>query len=329
MSKTPPSPELDYPAVRNGLDFLRSVVEHLDGPEPGARAVKFAVVHLQAATEILLKACLASIDWKLVFADPDQIDEARYKTGNFTSIKPGQAVDLLKKHAVKEKLPEPVTSRERRQIDKLTADRNKIAHFGGTLSAAAVETRAGTVLEFLLRFIDDHVRFELDGDDAAHLEEEMRFVRANVPRIRGYATAKMGKLEAELAPLKHRTLRCPDCDMWALVAEGGLLDCRVCERSWNPDKFPLEYYVGVLGYSWRMFRKTGQPASYCPECRASTLVDEAYLADEPDKKREFCFSCSEAFDGLDNCIRCTLPFQPRADDDLVCGDCWSAALARD
>lgn len=323
MSNKSPAPELSYPAVRNGLDFLRSVVEHLDRPEPEPRALKFAILHLQAATEILLKACLASLDWTLVFAVPDEVDEAAYKTGDFVSIKPGQAISLLKKQGV------GIKSGEQKQISKLTGDRNKLAHFGGTLSAATVERRAGVVLEFLLRFIDEYLQADVDGDDAEHLAEEMRFVRESVPRIRGYVTARMTRLEPDLAPLKHCTLQCPDCGMWALVAEGGLLDCRFCPRKWEPETFPLEYAVDVLGHSLRDFRKTGQPASYCPECGACTLVDEVYLADEPDKQREFCFSCSQAFDGLDHCIRCTFPFQPRAEDDLVCSDCWSQALARD
>ncbi|WP_030731756.1 hypothetical protein [Streptomyces sp. NRRL S-237] len=319
MSQTPSSPELSYPAVRNGLDFLRSVVEHLDGPDPDARAVKFAVVHLQAATEILLKAALASLDWQLVFADPDKVDEAAYKAGDFVSIGSGKAITLLKREGVE------IANREKKEIERLALERNKLAHFGGTLSAAAVEARSGVVLEFLLRFIDDHIRTELDE----HLAEEMRFVREGVPRIRGYVTARMARVEAELASLKHSTLTCPSCGMWALVADGGQLDCLVCVRSWDPETFPLEYAVYVLGHSWRDYRKTGQPANYCPECRASTLVDEAYLADAPEQQRAFCFSCSQAFDDLDNCTRCALPFQPRDNEDLTCGDCWSAALARD
>ncbi|MEU6211847.1 hypothetical protein ABZ891_18315 [Streptomyces sp. NPDC047023] len=132
MSQTPSSPELSYPAVRNGLDFLRSVVEHLDGPDPGPRAVKFAVVHLQAATEILLKAGLASLDWKLVFADPDQADETAYKAGDFISIGASKAIALLKKEGV------VIANREKKEIERLAVQRNKLAHFGGTLSAAAV-----------------------------------------------------------------------------------------------------------------------------------------------------------------------------------------------
>ncbi|MGW5434071.1 hypothetical protein ACWET9_44145 [Streptomyces sp. NPDC004059] len=40
--------QLDFPLVRNGLDYLTSVVEHLDEKESmvTARDVKYAVLHL-------------------------------------------------------------------------------------------------------------------------------------------------------------------------------------------------------------------------------------------------------------------------------------------
>jgi hypothetical protein len=43
------------PPVDNGLDYLVSVVDHLRGEEVGRRELKYAVVHLQAAVECLLK----------------------------------------------------------------------------------------------------------------------------------------------------------------------------------------------------------------------------------------------------------------------------------
>ncbi|MEU1409794.1 hypothetical protein ABZ471_47740 [Streptomyces sp. NPDC005728] len=43
-------------------DYLRSVVNHLDRDEPGPRDLKYGVLHLQAATEVLLKARLTSFD---------------------------------------------------------------------------------------------------------------------------------------------------------------------------------------------------------------------------------------------------------------------------
>ena len=56
--KAPPL-QLDFPPIRNGVDYLVSVVNSLHGDsEVGPREVKYAVLHLQAAAEVLLKARL-------------------------------------------------------------------------------------------------------------------------------------------------------------------------------------------------------------------------------------------------------------------------------
>ncbi|WP_186784533.1 hypothetical protein [Streptomyces sp. CBG33] len=51
-------PQVDFPPVRNGIDYLTSVVEHLSRTRPDPRDLKYAVLHLHAATEVLLKARL-------------------------------------------------------------------------------------------------------------------------------------------------------------------------------------------------------------------------------------------------------------------------------
>ncbi|MFF2781018.1 hypothetical protein ACFVU3_39765 [Streptomyces sp. NPDC058052] len=323
MSDETPAPELDYPAVHNGLDFLRSVVELLDRDVPDGRSMKFAVLHLQAATEVLVKACLASIDWTQVFMKPETADEDAYRAADFQSCKIEDAIKRLRQLGVE------IAPAEKGQITALARERNKLQHFGATLNAAAIEAQAGTVLEFLMRFIDEYLDPELDAADAEHLATEMQFVRDGVPRIRSYTTARMARLEPDLAPLKNTTLRCPDCGQWTLVADGGEIDCRLCQKSWEPATFPLFYAVLVLGHSWRDYRKTGQPADICPDCGANTLVDEAYLADAPEQQRAFCFTCSQSFTGLDDCIRCGRHFPSTGDDDLVCGDCWTDVLASD
>jgi hypothetical protein len=55
------APTVDFPPVTNGMDYLCSVVEHLTG-NPQPRDLKYAVLHLQAAAEVLLKARLARED---------------------------------------------------------------------------------------------------------------------------------------------------------------------------------------------------------------------------------------------------------------------------
>ncbi|MCE3034379.1 hypothetical protein [Streptomyces sp. CMSTAAHL-2] len=67
----PEEQQIHFPPVENGMDYLISVLEHLDG-EPSPRSLKYAVLHLQAATEVLLKARLIAFDWRLAFQKPEE-----------------------------------------------------------------------------------------------------------------------------------------------------------------------------------------------------------------------------------------------------------------
>ncbi|KAF0794862.1 hypothetical protein [Streptomyces sp. FR-008] len=324
MSDPGPPTELAYPALLNGIDYLFSVTDLLNGPDPEPRALKFAVLHLQAATEVLLKAGLAGIDWRLVFAKPEEADETSYRTGDFASCGIADTIKRLREHGV------AISPEEKGAITALSKERNKLQHFGATLSAAAIEARAGVVLEILMRFINTHLWRGVDADHIDAYGEDMEMILTSVPRIRGYATARMTQLAPELEPFKDTTLRCPACSMWAVVAEGDDSYCRLCSTYWEHEKALLvDYAVGVLGLSVKDVLEDNGGAQGCPECQSHSLLTEVYLADTPDKPRSFCFNCVRPFDGLGTCTRCTLPFLPEGNGDLVCNDCWTAALTSD
>lgn len=53
---------LDFQPLNNGMDFLESAIAHLqDDDEPPN--LKYAVLHLQAAAEVLLKVRLMRLTW--------------------------------------------------------------------------------------------------------------------------------------------------------------------------------------------------------------------------------------------------------------------------
>lgn len=71
-------PDVDFPPIQNGIDYLLSVTNHLthgDPPEP--RDLKYAILHLQAAVEVLLKARLQREHWSQVFKNPGAATRAR------------------------------------------------------------------------------------------------------------------------------------------------------------------------------------------------------------------------------------------------------------
>jgi hypothetical protein len=76
---------ISFPPVQNGLDYPQSVIEHLQD-SPGPRELKYAVLHLQAATEVLLKVRLIREHWSLVFKNPDKASRASFYSGEFQSI---------------------------------------------------------------------------------------------------------------------------------------------------------------------------------------------------------------------------------------------------
>ncbi|MGW0576475.1 hypothetical protein ACWD25_10995 [Streptomyces sp. NPDC002920] len=315
MTAVPPA-DMNYPPIRNGMDYLRSVVAHLDRDEPDERDLKYAVLHLQAATEVLLKALLVAFDWRQVFSKPDEADQLAYEHGDFTSCKIEDAIKRLRAQGVE------ITPEDKGNITHLAQQRNRLQHFRLTSAAPAIEARAAQVLDFLIAFVGDHLRPGLTGDDAQHLEQEMRHVREALPRIRSYSAIIMDRIAPELASRQWYTLRCPDCTKWALLAEGGEVRCLFCETDWDAEAFPLPYVVGVLGHSWRDYRKdpTG-PAAQCPECGAYALVGGAYVAARPEEAVQYCFGCSEVFDGLEPCMRCGQLYQPGPDRVAICTDC--------
>jgi hypothetical protein len=57
---------VSFPLLENGLDYMESAVGHLSG-SPTDRDLKYGVLHLAAAIEVLLKMRLAGEHWALIF----------------------------------------------------------------------------------------------------------------------------------------------------------------------------------------------------------------------------------------------------------------------
>ncbi|WP_335932414.1 hypothetical protein [Streptomyces sp. PTD5-9] len=153
---------VDFTPLRNAFDYLDSVFEHLANKPspPDARALKYAVLHLQAATEILLKARLIHEHWSLVYRDPKAASLSQFRASVFDSCSVEATIDRLEK--VAEVL---IEKKDRDAINSLTKTRNAFTHYGLTASAFALESQAAKVLAFLLPFATEQLVPKLDEDD--------------------------------------------------------------------------------------------------------------------------------------------------------------------
>lgn len=242
-----PRPDMDFTPVRNGMDYLSSAVVHL-APTPypsrarpiSDRELKYAVLHLQAATEVLLKARLVREHWSLVFKDPGKATRSAFEQGKFESCSMNATMDRLADIA-----NVPITPKQRAAITDLAETRNALTHYGHTANAYAVEARAVTVLNFLLDFVPLHLHPVLSSE-AEFVEESMRALALEVRRIESLVKKRMQELAGELQGLEERTVICPQCRQWAVVVGGDPIVCRFCLASWEPNSAALLYWNDVL-----------------------------------------------------------------------------------
>ncbi|QKZ20337.1 hypothetical protein [Streptomyces chartreusis] len=283
-------PELRFPPVENGLDYLVDVTNRLatePGVDPTPRDLKYAVRSLQDATETLLKARLQHEHWALVVAKPDGATRAAFAKGDFLSCTLTEAMGRLQKIAAVKLPPKGVAA-----VKRLARDRNALAHWGLTANAAAIEARAAAVLDFLLVFLDAELLPGLDAAETAVAEATMNVVRSQLRGINAYVDKRTNDIRPGLAPLTAVTVECPECAQPTLVAGDGQPACRFCLLAW------LDPAGAALDYAWIVRGQTPDdriegllPVQVCPTCEEEALVLEAAtVAAAPDTVR-LCLGC--------------------------------------
>ncbi|MFC8406564.1 hypothetical protein ACFUG9_23665 [Streptomyces griseoincarnatus] len=337
-----PGGRVDFPPVQNGLDYLLSVVEYLAGEQPTyklrraprppekatPRQLKYAVLHLQAAAEVLLKYRLQREHWTLVVQSLDlararpnkKMTRALFDQGSFVSCGPEETVERLR-HVV----GVSITDEEQEQLLALAKSRNALQHYGLTDAGGTIEARTMAVLDFLIRFLHTELLPGLDEPDREQADRDMELIRDGLRRIEAFVAARMQRLEDELEPLKNRTVQCPDCRQWALVA-GSPSRCLFCPSTPDPWQTAVDYASYVLRREWRSPAPTSDPFSQparppvneCPGCGSETLVRRAVTAAAPEHPIHLCFACGEAFGDL--CEICRRPFSA-VDEQSTCDDC--------
>lgn len=324
-------PDVHYPLITNGLDYLIDVADRLTADPaglPDARALKYAVLHLQAATEVLLKARLQDEHWALVFKKPETATRTAFDNADFESCTTDEAFTRLSQITGLD-LPDKALA----AVKKLARDRNALQHYAFTAPAGAVEARAADVLNFLLPFIADHLLPRLDTKQRHDADLMLAAVRGKLARIEAYLKKRRNELRTELKDVADRTVTCPECEEWGtLVLGGDLPNCRFCLKTWDS-------LVDAVGdYTWQLYGNGDQPhlphhdardIMICPNCEAEAVIT-AVTAAAPDTPRILCFSCATDFTNTAFTLcegGCARPL-PADSAELLCPDCAPLAFDR-
>ncbi|MET9568549.1 hypothetical protein ABZY34_05295 [Streptomyces virginiae] len=307
-----------FPPVANGLDYLVSVVELLERDEgaASARDLKYAVLHLAAGAEVLLKARLHMEHWSLVFTDPGAATRKALEDSSLSSCTPDQTRKRLENIVGIE-----FASHEKQALKDLASSRNALQHWGligDKASAAVVTSTTATVLNFLVSFVDNHLLPKLKEPERSAAELEMEIVREGLHYIEEYVQERMMDLAPRLGPVRRTTVQCPLCGQWALVVpgyEGGPgidriddtynVKCLFCTESFNAVEAAHEYNATILGRSMEAEDHDGPEGIYtCPLCPHALLVRGVVTAADRGLAVDFCFGCASGFDSMQECQRC-------------------------
>ncbi|MFZ4248201.1 hypothetical protein ACOZDF_23345 [Streptomyces griseoincarnatus] len=316
---------IHYPPIPNGIDYLREVVDRLAAPrEPDLRDLKYAVLHLQAAAEVLLKARLRREHWSLVISKAEKTKREDFEAGSF---------DSASNHEVLRRLADVVgldiSKEDKATLLALAKTRNQLQHWGLTEEANAVLTRAADVLDFLIRFLDEHLLPGLDADDEEAVTEDLEVIRTGLTDIGSYVTSRMKRLEESgLKEHEALTVRCPDCQLYALVVDGITNNCLFCPRSWPDPEELARAHDNVFGN----FPAPGDPweatLTECPDCNSWTLALEAETAASNGVPVALCFNCGEVKNSaMEQCLRCGTLYRP-VDTETVCSSCFDDVAGR-
>lgn len=294
---SPLTTNLEFDLVNNALDFLVSAVEH--SLKDDARSLKYAVLHLDASIELLLKSRLAKEHWSLIFDVPDKANTNSMKTGDFISVDIKSALKRL------EGIAGIVMGDDtKKRILALRDLRNRIQHFSINVRAEAVKSLLAFGCNFVLNFCHQ----ELSYEDSAK-QETIGEIKESLLDFQEFVKERIKYIEQEINAANHVTW-CPDCNQVALTfGEGKAPTCLFCAESKNT-RAVAELVVGE-GEVWT-----------CPECSEEGLT---LMVIDNEEAEYICVFCGTKGD-FHKCPSCG---QMYLGDSGICDDCYQTRVNKD
>ncbi len=316
----PKDDDVQLSMLENGLDFIRSGLKHIAKPV-SKFDLKYAVLHLSAGIELVLKDRLRREDWTQIFVKPEDATPEKLKSGNFKSVNLHQCLERLEEHC-------PVELPDKALLQSFKDQRNPIEHFELNHSRAALEASSAIVLGSLLDFIGEAYEEEdLSRDESDLLQE----IRTSLAEFKRFTTERMAEIQWFLEDHKKHhgeIVVCPSCIQDALMADCDV-KCAFCGYAASAEDAAELYITNTLGVSRYYCMKEGEtyPLRNCPNCDNEALVyEEGYTENDG-----ICFACGNTPSpgDLTSCDQCQELCDP---DDLtggMCMDCFRAYVAQD
>lgn len=317
--------KIEFSLLENALDYIISAQTYILSKNP--RDLKYAVLHLSAAVELILKKRLQDEHWSLVFEDINTANVTNYESGDFISVNLKTCI-LRLSGVCNVIMPE----KDKEIISSFRKKRNRLEHFGVTDSVEAITSSAAEVLSILLDFIKMHLETSKFSITEKHA---LSIIRKDLCRFELLVDKRMKKISSQLkkAEKKFNILSCPSCLQNALVVGDDDPTCIFCHYSGKPKTVAVEWIETILGIDYYLAKKDGTdyPLHTCCDCGYDSLVKVGPTGDSSIADQYVCFNCGQkwSLSDIGECQRCNELYFVKEDDVGECLSCQKYRLTKD
>jgi len=289
-----------FSLFENALDYLQGAADLADKDE--GRSWKYALLHLVAGIELLLKARLQAEHWSLLFANVDVASEKALAEGDFASVDFRAALDRVTNITGVQ-----LRKENRERLELLRRYRNRVQHFAIDLGRDQVLPLLGYGYHFSIEFVQQHLSEQVEGETA----ELLQGMTQKLTSFYEFVSERLRELAPRLEGA-YMLVGCSRCWQDTLELGGGDPRCLFCGFTDTPDVAASEADL-VAG-----------PES-CPECGGPCVL---LYTESEDPPGWVCFQCGVCGD-YSTCEYCGALFAGEPMPGERCPDCWKALLEKD
>ncbi len=304
--------DIKFGLLENGFDFILSSLMYVAKPRTKSD-LKYAILHLCAGMELILKERLRREHWSLLFEDINKANIRDFETGSFRSVSFGTCIDRLKgicniSVSLDNKKPLLFNFREKR---------NRLEHFGIVSSKEALTGSTAQVLSILLDFING----ELLPNDFSKIERELlNQLRSKLSEFQNFVKRRLEQIDPDIKKAEKELykVQCPTCYQETFILGNDNPYCLFCTYSTKPE-FAAEEWDGG----------TYLP-DVCPECGRETLVDIGPSGSQSKQDQYICFACGQAWkeSSMNECMTCGNLYLVEEDDCGICPNCIEYQMSK-
>jgi hypothetical protein len=312
-------PELKFSLVENAIDYIFEAIGCLNSKDH--RKLKYAVLHLSGAVELVFKARLIQEHWSLVFNNPGNATRTQFEAGDFSSVDFQEVQNRLANVCNVNLLPQQPVLRALRKL------RNRVEHFAFSAEIREIESLLIKIWSFLWDFLHKEL-----PDEIADQQEVLDKVRDAMHKHQGLVNSRLKDLEPRVDALRRAgttILTCPLCLQEALSIPGDDEPlCLFCHYQRSADQVADDWATVFVGYPHTDPKEASlyPVLKECPVCGSETMIEFEDGSQFPPDPAWACFTCGASGAPTSQCVSCGEEFLFEDPDVVRCPNCRKEGL---